>query len=71
MGNWGHHEIEKLKLFYKQFNVPTDQIVKDNNILEKFTSRFNTEIDNNFSPKEVADQLFTLRKTGNLPRIRK
>ena len=70
MENWGENEIEKLKLFYTQFNVPSDQIVKDKNVLEKFTSRFNTETDNKFSPKEIADQLFRIRKSGNLPTIR-
>ena len=71
MENWGENEIEKLKLFYKQFNVPSDQIVKDKNVLEKFTSRFSTETNNKFSPKEVADQLFRIRKSGNLPTIRR
>ena len=72
MRNWEEHEIEKLKLFYKHFNKPSDQIVKDKTLLDNFTSRFNARIttDEPFSSKEVADQLFKLRKSGNLPRIR-
>ncbi len=72
MRNWGEHKIEKLKLHYKQFNTPSDQIVKDKALLEKFTSWFNAEFTPKepFTPKEVADQLFKLRKSGKLPRIR-
>lgn len=71
MEKWKEHEIEKLKLHYKQFNVPSDQVVKDKAVLEKFTSSFNTETNNEFSQKEVADQLLKLRKSGKLPRIRR
>ncbi len=73
MRNWQEQEIEKLKLHYKQFNIPSDQIVKDNNLLQKFTSWFNAKFtpDSQFSPEQVADQLFKLRKSGKLPRVRK
>jgi len=72
MGNWGKPEIEKLKLHYKQINTPSDQIVKDKDFLEKFTLGFNAKFtpEEQFTPKEVADQLFKLRKSGKLPRIR-
>ena len=73
MKNWNEREIEKLKLHYKQFNVPSDQVVKEKDILEKFTEWFNTKYvtDKQFSSEEVAEQLFKLRKSGKLPRIRK
>lgn len=72
MANWGKHKIEKLKLHYRQFNTPSDQIVKDKELLENFTSWFNAKFSpqEEFTPKEVADQLFKLRKSGKLPRIR-
>ena len=72
MANWGKHKIEKLKLHYRQFNTPSDQIVKDKKLLENFTSWFNEKFSpqEEFTPKEVADQLFKLRKSGKLPRIR-
>jgi len=72
MANWGKHKIEKLKLHYRQFNTPSDQIVKDKELLENFTSWFNAKLSpqEEFTPKEVADQLFKLRKSGKLPRIR-
>ena len=72
MASWGKHKIEKLKLHYIQFNTPSDQIVKDQELLETFTELFNAKItpQDEFTPKEVADQLFKLRKSGKLPRIR-
>ena len=72
MASWGKHKIEKLKLHYTQFNTPSDQIVKDQDLLGKFTEWFNAKFtpQEPVTPKEVADQLFRLRKSGNLPRIR-
>lgn len=73
MVNWGEHQIEKLKLHYKQFNTPSDQIVKDKTLLENFTVWFNAKFtpEESFTSKEVADQLLKLRKSGKLPRIRR
>jgi len=72
MASWGKDKIEELKLHYRQFNRPSDQIVKDKDLLEKFTKWFNVKFTPNeeFTPKEVADQLFKLRKSGKLPRLR-
>ncbi len=73
MGKWQNDEREKLKLHYKQFNVPSDQIVKDQTVLQNFTDWFNTKFSpaKSFTSKEVADQLLKMRKAGNLPRIRR
>jgi hypothetical protein len=72
MANWGNVEVEKLKKFYKENNVPSDQLVKDKNALDKFVVTFNAKIGpkGSFSAKEVADRLFKLRKSGKLPRVR-
>jgi len=72
MGNWNSNEVEELKVFYKENNITSDQLVKDKIALEKFTSKFNSRISNgaSFTSKEVADQLFKLRKSSKLPRIR-
>lgn len=72
MANWEKDKIEKLKLHYKQFNTPSDQIVKDQNILDKFTELFNTEFtpQEQITSKEIADQIFKLRKSAKLPRLR-
>jgi hypothetical protein len=72
MASWGNAEIEELKKFYKENNVPSDQLVKDKNALDEFVVTLNARIgaDDNFSAKEVADQLFKLRKSGKLPRVR-
>ena len=73
MTNWGEYEIESLKLNYIEFNIPSDQIIKDKNVLEKFTTLLNAELKQNkdYAPKQVADELLKLRKSGKLPRIRK
>jgi len=72
MASWGKNEIEKLKLHYRQFETPSDQIVKNQEVLENFTESFNAKFtpEERFTPKEVADQLFKLRKSGKLPRLR-
>ena len=73
MANWREQEIEKLKLHYRQFNIPSDQIIKDKEVLDKFTAWFNAKSTpkDEFTPKQVADQLLKLRKSAKLPRIRK
>ena len=72
MEKWDNKEIEELKRFYKENDVPSDQLVKDKSALDAFTSSFNIKLGprTDFSSKEVADQLFKLRKGGKLPRIR-
>jgi hypothetical protein len=73
MEKWNENDIAKLKLHYKQFNIPSDQILKEKDTLEKFTEWFNEKFtpNNQFIPEDVADQLLKLRKSGKLPRIRK
>lgn len=72
MANWREQEIEKLKLHYRQFNIPSDQIIKDKDVLDRFTEWFNAKFtaDDQFTAKQVADQLLKLRKGGKLPRVR-
>ncbi|MFH1370791.1 MAG: hypothetical protein ABII09_05840 [Planctomycetota bacterium] len=73
MKKWNENDIEKLKLYYTQFNTPSDQIIKGKDTLGKFTEGFNEKFSPNiqFTPEDVADQLLKLRKSGKLPRIRK
>ncbi|MGD9109380.1 MAG: hypothetical protein PVG93_00435 [Phycisphaerales bacterium] len=73
MGNWGVAETEQLKELYKESNTPSDQSVKDKKALEEFVERLNQSIDGeiNFTIQEVADKLFSLRKAGKLPRLRR
>jgi len=73
MGEWSNNEIEKLKSLYQETNVPSDQLVKKKSVLDSFTSSFNDCIGTNveFTPEEIADRLFKLRKSGKLPRIRR
>ena len=72
MGKWESAEVEELKRFYEENDVPSDELVKDKIALDTFTANFNNRLSSgeHFSPKEVADQLFKLRKSGMLPRIR-
>lgn len=71
MEKWNDAEIEKLKLWYQQNNVPSDQLIKDKDALDKFTEWFNTKFGCDKIPKDVAGQLLALRKKGLLPRLRK
>lgn len=72
MGDWGSTEIEELKKFYKQNGNPSDQLVNDRAALDSFVATFNSRLgsDDAFTAEEVASQLFKLRKSGRLPRIR-
>ncbi len=73
MEKWENARIEMLKLLYEENNVPSDQLVKDKDALKRFVAVFNQKVGqgSSYSDKEVADQLFKLRKSGKLPRIRK
>jgi len=73
MEKWGSAEIEILKQLYEENNVPSDQLVKDKNALSNFVDILNQKLgmERSYTDKEVADQLFKLRKAGKLPRIRK
>lgn len=72
MGKWGNNEIEELKRFYKENNVPSDQLIKVKSTLDNFTAKFNERFNpcQDFSSEEIADRLLKLRKSGKLPRIR-
>ena len=70
MGKWNDTEIEKLKLWYQKNNVPSDQLIKDRDVLDNFTEWFNTKFGCDKTSKDIADQLLKLRKKGLLPRLR-
>lgn len=73
MGEWDSEQIEELKRFYEENNVPSDQLVKDKTALDSFAAAFNDRIGEGgmFTSEEIADRLFRLRKGGRLPRIRR
>jgi RNA polymerase-interacting CarD/CdnL/TRCF family regulator len=73
MEKWGNAEIEVLTNLYQENNVPSDELIKDKDVLAKFVETLNQRIGTgkNYTEKEVADKLLKLRKTGKLPRIRK
>ena len=73
MGKWSNNEIEELKSLYKENNVPSVQLVKNKGALDSFTANFNARIaaDVEFNSEEIASQLFKLRKSGKLPRLRR
>jgi hypothetical protein len=71
MEKWGSTEIETLNRLYEENNVPSDQLVKDKNTLGRFVGDLNQHAGKNYTDQEAADQLFKLRKSGKLPRIRK
>jgi hypothetical protein len=72
MEKWSKAEIEKLQLHYRQFKIPSDQLLKERDMLEKYTEWFNAKFspDHQFAPEDIADRLLKLRKAGKLPRLR-
>ncbi|MBN1807228.1 MAG: hypothetical protein JW837_18425 [Sedimentisphaerales bacterium] len=73
MEKWSENEIEELKSLYQDNNVPSDQLVKNRVALDSFTINFNARVakDVEFNSEEIANQLFKLRKSGKLPRLRR
>ena len=73
MEKWENTEIDTLKNLYQENDVPSDQLIKDKDALKRFTDHLNQKVNpgKSYTDKEVADQLFKLRKSGKLPRIRK
>jgi hypothetical protein len=72
MGKWTKSQIEQLKKSYVEYNVPSDQLLKDTASLDRFVRSFNSSLGGSaeFEPSEVANQLLKLRKGAKLPRIR-
>ena len=72
MTEWDSTAIEALKNLYIETDIPSDPLIKDKTALMNFTSVLNSRLSgaNNFNEEEVASELFSLRKSGNLPRIR-
>jgi len=73
MENWGNKEVEILKELYKENDVPSDQLIKDKELLSRFVEALNKKViqGKSFTDKEVASELLKLRKSKKLPRIRK
>jgi len=73
MKNWESDAIEKLKEFYKENDETSDDLIKNKDALDRFCESFNMRFASSvtFTSEDIADQLLKLRKSGNLPRIRK
>jgi len=71
MVTWKSQENETLKKLYVEKNMTSDTLIKDKGALEKFTSHLILILQKEFRPREVAEQLLRLRKSGKLPRIRR
>lgn len=54
MGKWENAEIDKLKLWYQQNNMPSDQLIKDKIALDDFTGKFNTQCNCDKASKDIA-----------------
>lgn len=71
MKKWNEETNRKLLGLYQRYNVTSDSLIKDHQLLSEFTQKLNQEIGrNNFSEKDVAGQLLKLRKSKKLPRLR-
>lgn len=72
MSKWTQEEIDVLISLYGANNVPSDELIKDQSALSAFINEFNKRSKNaNRSSKEIADKLLNLRKSGQLPRLRR
>ena len=70
--NWSSSAVESLKELYVEFDVPSDSLIADEDKLIEFTNELASRAPElgSVSPKEVANKLFKVRKSGKLPTIR-
>ena len=73
MRNWEESQVEVLFNLYVENDMPSDQLISEENALNDFVSKLNERIGNPdyFSNEDVAQKLLGFRKAGKLPRIRK
>ncbi len=73
MANWSSATEQKLKDVYVEFNIPSDTLIADETLMSKFVERFiaSSGCSVDFSAKSIAEKLLSLRKKGELPRLRK
>lgn len=73
MGNWGIKETEMLITLYKENDIPSDQLIKNKQWLNKFVETLNQKVGpgKSYTDEEVASEILALRKKKKLPRIRK
>ena len=63
--------IDELKAIYVRFNVPSDQLVQDRELGDKFVAKLRAESSTEMDGEEILQTLVTLRKKGELPRLRR
>ena len=56
---------------YAEFDVPSDQILQDQNLGDGFVAKVQAETGTAKDRKEVLDRLLYLRKQKRLPRLRR
>lgn len=56
---------------YREFAIPTDQILINPPVLDEMTRRFNRSQSRNLDDRRLAQELVRMRKLGRLPKLRK
>lgn len=68
---WAELHREELKRLYQENEVPSDQLGRNPQLLAAFTQQFNARIEpNSYDGDQIMGQLVSLRKKGELPRVR-
>ena len=73
MENWEESQVEVLFRLYVENDMPSDQLISEEDALNSFVCKLNERIGHpdHFSCEDVAQKLLSLRKAGKLPRIRR
>jgi len=62
---------EALAAVYAELGTPTDQMVRDPSLIDRFVERFNERTGRNVSRDRLISELVRLRKSGKLPPLRR
>ena len=60
-----------LRQLYLEFDTPADRVLSNPQLAEQFFSRVSDRMGAPLERETVFRRLLTLRKTGNLPRLRR
>ena len=60
-----------LRQLYLEFDTPADRVLSNPQLAEQFFTRVSDRMGTSLEREAVFKRLLTLRKTGNLPRLRR
>ena len=62
---------DQLKALYKQFDTPSDPLLQDRELGDKFVAAVRAETGTDMERDAILKRLVDLRKKGELPRLRR